>query len=396
MKRGVIWLKSRRASTLRAAVIVLAGATLLLAQLGSLTPGASPRENLIFSPHQSINYSWRRALGLPFTLAQLLVGLAFHHHDLLISRLPAALVGLLTLPLFFWLLRRWYGLRVAALGVAMLGTSAWFLHVNRVATIDGSYALALVVLMLLCSFLHTPTRRLAGWYLCSLLLGLLLYMPGFVWLVAWLIYCERTNLVAAWRKLFKADSRGVSVGLFVVPLLPLAHALATNNSLLKPWLGLPARWPSALTWFKNCGLIVWHLFVHGYGDPLYNVGRLPLVGIFITVMFLIGLYFYGSRISASRSRWLAGLWLISSLLVALGGPVSLSLFLPLVFVVAAGGMGYLLQLWLKVFPLNPLARGLGLGLIIVALGFSAAYGLRQYFVAWPNDPAVRQSFSAQP
>ena len=49
-------------------------------------------------------------------------------------------------------------------------------------------------------------------------------------------------------------------------------------------------------------------------------------------------------------------------LVGLGGPVGLSILVPLLYVAVATGLAYLLHEWLKVFPNNPLARGFGIGL----------------------------------
>jgi hypothetical protein len=83
------------------------------------------------------------------------------------------------------------------------------------------------------------------------------------------------------------------------------------------------------------------------------------------------------------------------LLVGLGGPVGLSLLVPLLYVWAAAGIAYLTREWLQVFPNNPLARSLGLGLIVLAVGLGCIYNLRAYFVAWPHNQTTRVTFQSR-
>jgi hypothetical protein len=84
--------------------------------------------------------------------------------------------------------------------------------------------------------------------------------------------------------------------------------------------------------------------------------------------------------------------LIGFVLVGISGPVPLSLLVPLLYMGIATGLAYLLHEWLKIFPNNPLARGVGLGLIIVAVAISCTYNYRAYFIAWPNADATKTTF----
>jgi hypothetical protein len=89
---------------------------------------------------------------------------------------------------------------------------------------------------------------------------------------------------------------------------------------------------------------------------------------------------------------LAAFFLFGFVLVGMGGPVGLSVLVPLAFVVAAAGIAYLLHEWLKVFPRNPLARGFGVALVTVAVLVSCVYNLRAYFVAWPAVDTTQTIF----
>jgi hypothetical protein len=80
----------------------------------------------------------------------------------------------------------------------------------------------------------------------------------------------------------------------------------------------------------------------------------------------------------------------------LGGAAYLSLVVPLLYIFAATGIAYLLHEWLRVFPLNPVARKLGIGLVVVAVAVSCSYNLRAYYVAWPHNAATQTAFRAPP
>lgn len=86
------------------------------------------------------------------------------------------------------------------------------------------------------------------------------------------------------------------------------------------------------------------------------------------------------------------MFLIGAILIALGGSLDLSIVMPIVYLWIAAGIAYLLQQWLVVFPRNPIARGIGYGLIIIAVSLSCAYNLRAYFVAYPHDPTNQSVF----
>jgi hypothetical protein len=55
---------------------------------------------------------------------------------------------------------------------------------------------------------------------------------------------------------------------------------------------------------------------------------------------------------------------------------------------AIGGIVEILQRWLESFPRNPVARSIGVCLLVAAIGFTSFYHLQRYFVAWGNNPAA--------
>jgi hypothetical protein len=86
---------------------------------------------------------------------------------------------------------------------------------------------------------------------------------------------------------------------------------------------------------------------------------------------------------------------VSSLLVALGGTIGLTLLLPYIYLLFASGLAFMFWQWKKVFPYNPFAKVL----LVILLGSATAvvcfYQLSHYFVAWHEAPSTRQSFTRQ-
>jgi hypothetical protein len=67
---------------------------------------------------------------------------------------------------------------------------------------------------------------------------------------------------------------------------------------------------------------------------------------------------------------------------------SLSIMFPIIMLIAIGGIVDILQRWLGSFPRNPVARSIGVCLLVAAIGFTSFYHLQRYFVAWGNNPAA--------
>lgn len=75
------------------------------------------------------------------------------------------------------------------------------------------------------------------------------------------------------------------------------------------------------------------------------------------------------------------------------GAINIAIFLPLIYIVIGGGMSYLLIQWLTVFPKNPIARSVGVGLVSLLALLISVYHLDRYFIAWPLNPASQAAFS---
>jgi hypothetical protein len=365
---------------------------LLLYRLGSLTGGLSANEVRITAAPLGWHGVYRQPFYLPLKLVQSAVFVVFAHHGQTLTRLPNVVFGALAIGSFAWLVRLWHSPRIALLTGLLFATGVWTLHVSRLASYDILYLWATPSILLVNSLLQRNERRRLLWFAGVCLWGLMLYIPGMVWFVLLSVYSQRQSLQRAWHYLANWYQRALLVlaALIWLPLL-LINLMRVGNLTL--WLGLPAHWGTLPGVAKHLIAVPVHLFIRGPQYPTLWLGRTPLLDIFTLVCCVLGVYFYARHWQAGRSKTL-GVWAVAGfILVGIGGPVSLSLLVPLLYLAAAAGIAYLLHDWMHTFPINPVARGTGLGLISLAVALSCIYNLRAYFVAWPHNQPTKAVFS---
>ncbi|MGH7191906.1 MAG: hypothetical protein ACREJM_00050 [Candidatus Saccharimonadales bacterium] len=387
---GALWRDRRLLAG--AVVAVAAVAWLLLYKLGSLTGGLSAGELAASGAPVGWHGIYDQPFHLPLELARSVLFFLFPDHGQTLTRLPNAFFGALAIASFGGLIRLWHGRRTAILATAMFAAGAWTLHVSRLASFDILYLWAFPALLLGHFALRRYYRNPYVWFGSLMTWGLLIYVPGMVWFAALDIWLQRRFIAGGWREARRWWMRVAYIlaGLVWLPLL--VAGLSRSPGTIRTWLGLPAHITTGWALVKQFAEVPVHLFVSGPENPRSWLGHAPVLDIFALAACALGIYFYVTHWRASRSHYLALLAAIGFVLVGLGGPVPLSLLVSLLYVSAATGLAYLLHEWLKIFPNNPLARGLGLGLIIVAVALSCAYNYRAYFVAWPHAAATKATF----
>lgn len=377
------------------AVIVAALGALMFYRLGTLVTGFSDREVAVLAETQGWRGLYNDPLNAPLNLLQSVVFFVAPDHGTFLSRLPNVVFGVLSIASFAWLISFWHNRRTTILTTVLFATGAWTLHASRLATYDVLYLWALPTLLLIPVLLHNYPKRALVWYSSILLWGVLLYVPGLVWLIVVQWFLHRKLLAQGWAQFGAWWQRTVSALAFIIWLPLLVYSLVRDGGWLS-WLGAPDTWPGFVELLRQLLAVPFQLFVRGPAIPDIWLGRLPILDIFSLALCLVGIYFYAVHWRSSRTRNLFVLGIIGVILVGMGGPVGLSLLVPLLYVFVATGMAYLLHDWLKVFPRNPIARSLGISLIALAVTISAVYNIRAYFVAWPNNPTTQATFREQP
>ena len=306
-------------------------------------------------------------------------------------RISNVFVGAIACIAFYYVVKSWHGAKIAFLSVLLFATSAFTLHVSRLASNDVMYFAALP--MLFSGYLALrkyPASKLALLYNVIIWVSLL-YTPGMIWFVLISLYYQKDVLKRAFKTLSLAWK--TFYGLLTILALGLLKFLANSTDSMMTYIGLPATYGAPLEMLKDLAAVPMHLFVRGPKYPDLWLQRAPILDIFSLSMCILGIYFYLTHRSASRAKALLLYGLIGTVLIALGGPVSIALLVPLLYLFIATGITYMRQQWLHVFPTNPIARTFGTSLIIAAVVLSCVYNLRSYFIAWPHNEATHSAFS---
>jgi hypothetical protein len=371
--------------------LVVLFAFLLWWQLGSLPGDYSPSELAAMSQAHSFTFIYEHPIHAPFSVPAGVL-LHFHPNSLLAVRVVSTLFGLLTLSSFFWLVRAWHGQRAAVLGTLVFGLSAWFLHAARLGSSD---VLAFGLLTLTaCGVWFKQSGKSLPIILCMVIAAAFLYVPGMIWFVI-------AGVIWQWKtidRIFKDHLWMVTAGgvLLLAILTPLALAIHRTPQLAKVVVGLPASgWPQL---FETARGILGAPLQFVWRGPLWPehwLGRLPILDAFCMGMLFLGAYVYIKHRKLVRTQLMVVILLISCVLIGLNGGMTATIMVPFVFVLVAAGIEFILERWFTVFPRNPIAQSVGMGLVCLAVLSSCAYGYRHYFVAWPAAPETKAAFSVK-
>lgn len=390
MKRVKLWAFDVWRPTAMLLIGLLLAGFIYGSHLGSLTHGASLQEQQYIA---SVT-SGKDLLTHPvYAMHKIPVYLLFklHVHNLAAYRAISASFMTLAVVACFFVLREWYSNRIALLGSWLFATSAWMLHIGRLATPEASFLL-IMPLLWAAVWLYNTTLRKSALLVLSVLIGMSFYIPGFGWLLiasgVWQrkLILKELHDVTPWFKIYCAAIIGIL-------LIPLIWASVLHPSELLLAAGLPHAWPTPQLIIKQILKVPMYLLLRGPADPGRWLGRLPLLDVFSSAMMVLGLYSIRYHLKLVRLQLLLGSSAFMAVLIALGGPVSITVLMPAVYILIASGIAFMLQQWLVVFPRNPIPRTIATTLVSICILLAAFYHISQYYIAWPNTPATRSAFS---
>lgn len=359
--------------------------------LGDMVPGLTTAETTQAATSNTIRKLIENPIGAPHKALQFVTQKVLP--GAIGIRSASALIGLFATGCFYFVLRNWYSRRVAFLGTLTLVTSAWFLHTVRSGT-DSSMYLLLFGAAACITWLQKSRGKMPAVLASAVLVIMLLYIPGMIWLVAPALLWQ-AGTIAQLLERRNAVVLTIATLLAMAALTPLGSALYQNHDLIKTYFGLPQTLPEPVQVARNIANVPIELFARGPNNPGRWLGRMPLLNLFATVMFVVGVYAYIKKRKLDRTPFTVFVFIAGTVLVAIGGPVSVSLLLPFVYVVVAGGIALLLQQWRTVFPRNPFARTTGTILLTIVTVLAAYQGIRHYFIAWPNTPETKHAHHQQ-
>jgi hypothetical protein len=361
--------------------------------LGSLTTDTSNEEIAALATYSSGHSIIDNPVHAPIkVVAWALWHVPFHNPAML--RAPYAIFAILSLVAFAYVLKRWYGTRMAVFGVILFGTSSFLLHSGRIALFDISFLWAGITLLALHLLFHAHyDRRLVRiiWLIGMLAL---LFVPGMIWLVILDVILQRDDLLDSWDTVNNIWEKIFYPLVIVLVLAGIGYLVYRQPHIGLSWLGTAPAWSDWQGMGKRLANDVLYFVIRGPHHPALWLGRLPLLDAFGSVMLVAGIVFYAQHLRSFRTILITALFAAEALLIAISSTVSIGLLVPLVYAIIVGGMAYILHFWLRVFPRNPLARGVGVFLIGLLVLVSSAYNLRSYFVAWPHNTETRTTFTA--
>lgn len=370
-------------------IMIIAGITISY-QIGSLTGGVSSAEQHYIS---GVN-SGKDIIEHPSYLLHKIptyVLFKLNSENIAHYRLISASFGFLAVFSFYHILRYWHSKRVSVFATLLFITSPWLLHSARLATPDSIYLLFLPLLWTAAWMYNTNKLRTSS--ILLLVIGILcLYIPGFIWIILFLSIWKYKTIVTELKQLSILLRTILFLGV-LIGISPLIYASIINPSEFLVMAGLPSNMPSVASIWSNIVNIPKNLVLSGPTNSLINVGSVPLIDVFSATMFVFGIYSLRYNIKLIRAQVMFVSLLLFVLLVIAGGPVGIISLLPLVYLLIAGGMSFIITQWLAVFPRNPLARGIAVGVMSALVLLVTFYQLNNYFVAWAKSPDTRSTFT---
>jgi hypothetical protein len=345
--------------------------------------------------NQFINFPspWYRAVFAPFYIVAYLLT-KITSNPLESAKIASAFFCLFGALCLFILAKLWFNIRIAIVVTLLLITSSWFLAISHQALpLCLLIAWPLFLLVPLAFYLRFKRYRFFSFIVFAIVLAISLYIPYLFWVdlvvMAVLLFKEKKKLL-----LLKSWQIVVAGIIFLVFLLPLFYSLLHHPGQVVELLGIPLNWPTFSQYYTNLIGLVAMIFIKSKPLPELFVGNLPMLDVFSSVMFILGIYYFAVRLPNRRSIIMFGSMLILVLVLPLTPLYQLfsAILLPFIFITITMGFIELINQWVAYFPRNPLVKNFGLVLIVLSIGLISFYNLQKFYIAWPNNTQVKQAY----
>ena len=319
-------------------------------------------------------------------------------------RLTSALIGIVTVAVFFLLCERLFGLRVAFIAATLLAVCRWHVTFSRIGL--RAITLPLCIVLALVAFSALLRRRTAPSALIfGATLGLGLYSYPSYWIVPAALAV--LLLMALWRErrvpvCSVAFVSVLAAGAFLVTAAPLivyamrkpdyyfARAVETADPL-------PEADGSIFTVRDNLQRVLFMLHFRGDRQARHNLPGRPLLDPIMGVAFVIGLYVSLRTLPTDPPRKLGVLlfWLLPLLpsAVTSAAPHAMRSLgaVPAVCLISAMGISAVMDAAGRSAALRA-ARFPSL-LAVAVLAIVTAWNYDDYFREWGHDRVVAEEFS---
>ncbi len=363
---------------------------LLMFRLTSLVPGSSLNESFDQSSKTSYSSLLKQPINAPYYIVRNSIR-KFGENSIKTDRYISVIFGLIALLTFYGIARFWFSQRISMLGLIVLATSTWFLHISR----NGSpeiLQLAGLAILYFSIWIHRAQNKNIPFLLLLISLAVSLYIPGFIWFTVFIVAWQNKKMLS-YVKSVQYWWIAVSVLAFTILITPLVYGVIKDPGIIKTLIGLPNYAFSIKDFGTNLYRVPENIFIRSILNPSLTIGHLPLLNIFAVVMSLLGIYSYIKNFRLDRSWVGIAVTILGIILISLNGSVGYVFIIPGIFLLVISGISYLLEEWNGVFPKNPLAGNIGASLLSILVILSVFYSINNYFIAWPNAPATKSYYS---
>jgi hypothetical protein len=386
LSHALDWLKARWRWLLTVIIISALAVFTLSFQLNSLVPGQNRFETTTLSNIQQFPNPFHRSVNAPYFITAYTIG-KVTGNPLYAARITSVIFALLAAACFFYLVKLWFNWRIATIGTLLFISGSWMLNFSHQAAPITILIFAPLLALVTFSWATKTTRHRELAFMCfAISLALAAYVPYTPWVIAIaliiFIIKERHFL-----KNLPVWLIGSSAAIYLILLGPLFVSLANHPGQIRELLGIPMTLPSFEIYLSQLANQVSAIVIRSQPLPEIHLGKLPILDIFSATMFALGLYYFARRLPKTRSLILIGCLVLLILILPISNEYQLNsaILLPLIYICVITGIVTMLKYWYEYFPRNPLARNIGVVLIVIAIGFSCYYNLQYYFIAWPNS-----------
>lgn len=371
--------------------IALIGYFVVFHGVMTMLPDYSPQEITAQASSSSLRAIWDQPLN---ALYKILVWVPFKlgHHSVVVTRLVAGTIALACATLFYFIVYSLFSHRIAILTTILFVTSSGFLHASHVGAPFILQLFGVLALLALIPAYILIRGKVMPVYLVAVAAALLLYIPGLLWFILLGAIVLNKRILQAFRAVsIKHQIFVCSIVLLL--LLPLILAYFRQPSLVLASLGLPDSIPSLSEILNRAKSFAKSLFWAGKGPAEIMLVGAPLLNLIEFSLLFIGVCVQFKKPRLKSNFFVLGATLFIALLIIVGGVLNYMTLTPLLYLLMAGGLFYLLTQWHKVFPVNPIAHIVGTALTVGLVATSALFHIHAFYTAWPHSNPTRATFS---
>ena len=383
----------RRRDWLFAGLILFVAVLMRFWHFASLPPGVTTTEALIGLQAQNLlSHGWLPGMNAINGYAPIFVWLqasaiAVFGSSTWALRVWPALLGVGSVIAVWYWGSSWFNARVAGVAAFVLAVTPWAIMIARNGTPTALAPLLTCLTFLFAGYAYT--KRSSVWRF-----GLVVFL--FVDLMAgplgWAIAasCLLLSIIQIIRTRYWGRPGVASIGIIVSALIGSAIVSLMFVASFGALKGIGNAAVLVTSFHVATDTIARTLFMFNLqGDDSFahNLGGQPLLNVFVGLMFIAGILVTISRTHERRSRVLLALFvmlMIPAFVSSAGVPnaAHAAAVLPVVMLLVALGVSYMIELWFATFPVNSAARSMGQAAIIVLLCLTFFQGYTQYFWAW--------------